>query len=373
MLVTWRLLNPLFFTQTLIWRPGEPISVERFQQQDELTAEWQASPLSYVIVNFIQDYRCRLAHEEAPRQFAVLDEFADEGMTDYVVKLVGFGQAQEATAVGAGALLSVCSDRPGGFLDEEIEALDRLKFMLAIAIRASFQAEIVETLARTYLGRTAGRKVLSGQITRGGGETVEAVIWYCDLRNSTALCERMGMDRYIPFLNDYFTASAGEVQAAGGEILDFIGDAVLAVFPFDEDGVARALEGTARAMGALRRFQRENCGILAECDALANLAGIAIDTGRVVYGNIGIADRLTFSVIGPTVNRVARIETLTKTLREPVLVSRTIADAAPGRWVSRGTYTLDGVAEATELFALARGEDELAPLAPAAAMPLRGA
>jgi adenylate cyclase len=270
--------------------------------------------------------------------------------------LVGFGQVEDAKAVGAGVLITVCSDRPGGFQDEEVEAIDRLKYMLAVAVRSAFQAEIAQTLARTYLGRSAGQKVLSGQITRGGGEVIQAIIWYCDLRDSTGLCERMGMERYIPFLNDYFTAAAGPVAEAGGDILDFIGDAVLAVFPFDNGGISQALQGTHNALCQLRRFQLENCADIGRCAKLADLAGIAIDTGQVVYGNIGTEDRLTFSVIGPTVNRVARIERLTKVLHEPVLATRPIAEAAPGGWLSRGSFHLDGVTEPQELFALADGE-----------------
>jgi len=357
LLVTWRLLNPLFFSEALLWRPGRPVEIERFRHLTEPgNPAFLGAQLRHVLTHKILTYRCRLAETVPPREFAVLDEFADDGMTDYVTLLVGFGEVEDTTAVGAGILLSVCSDRPGGFEDAEIAALQRLKYMLAVAIRSAFQSEIVETLARTYLGRTAGRKVLSGQITRGGGEIVDAVIWYCDLRNSTALCERMGIERYIPFLNNYFTATAGSVVEAGGEVLDFIGDAVLAIFPIEDRGMDDALSATRKALERLRRFQEENCEILGGCEALADLAGIAIDTGRVVYGNIGIADRLTFSVIGPTVNRVARIERLTKTLHEPVLATRPIAEAGPGRWQSRGAFHLDGVTDPLEVFALARGE-----------------
>jgi len=357
LLVTWRLLNPLFFSQTLVWRPGCDVELERFRHREEAgSPSFLRSPLWYVLTNDIETYRCVLARTKAPREFPVLDEFAAEGLTDYVTLLVGFGEVKDNTAVGAGILVSVCSDRPGGFLDEEIEALHRLKYMFAVAIRSSLQAEIAETLARTYLGRSAGRKVLSGQITRGGGEAIDAIIWYCDLRHSTELCERMGIERYISFLNDYFTAAAGPVEAAGGDILDFIGDAVLAVFPIDGCGVEQALEGTRGALSALRRFQLANCNLIGECGVLADLAGIAIDTGRVVYGNIGTEDRLTFSVIGPTVNRVARIERLTKTLHEPVLATRPIVEAAPAGWQSRGSFHLDGVPEPQELFALAGAE-----------------
>lgn len=356
-LVTWRLLNPLFFSQTLIWRPGEPVTVERFRYAESMASpEWIRSPMRHVLDNRLDFFRAPICRLSAPREFPVLDDFAAEGMTDYVSFLVGFGAVRDTKAVGAGILLTVCSDREGGFRDEEIEALGRLKFMLAVAIRSSFQAEIAETLAATYLGRSAGRQVLSGQITRGGGEEIRAVIWYCDLRNSTELCERMGVERYIPFLNDYFTAAAGPVAEAGGDILDFIGDAVLAVFPLHNGGLHQALDATRAALAALRRFQLANCEVIGECGALADLAGIAIDTGRVVYGNIGTEDRLTFSVIGPTVNRVTRIERLTKTLHEPVLATRAIAAAEPGAWQSRGAFYLDGVAEPQELFALTGGE-----------------
>ena len=351
--VTWRLLNPLFFSQSVLWRNGLPVTSERFRYGDgPFTGEWQRSYIPYIVDNELTVYRSRLSNSEAPREFPIFDDLAANGMTDFLSFLVGFGPVTDTKAVGAGVLITVCSDREGGFREDEVEALHRLKYILAVAIRSDFQSQIAETLARTYLGDTAGKSVLSGRITRGDGEAVEAAIWYCDLRNSTALCEHLGVDRYIPFLNDYFTAAAKPVADAGGEILDFIGDAILAIFPLERGGIQAALDGTDGALAALERFRHGHRSILGETHGLADVTGIALDMGTVVYGNIGTEERLTFSVIGPTVNRVARIERLTKVLHEPVLATGAIAAAAPGSWRSRGAFTLDGVDEPQEIFAL---------------------
>ncbi|MEM8664148.1 MAG: adenylate/guanylate cyclase domain-containing protein, partial [Pseudomonadota bacterium] len=208
------------------------------------------------------------------------------------------------------------------------------------------------TIAATYLGKVAGNRVLSGEIARGEGKHIDAVIWYCDLRGSAELCDTLGVDEYLPLLNKYFVATAGPVMREGGDVLDFIGDAVLAIFPLHEDGAHRALRATeaaAREVDALRlsepAFQDRKC--------LADVTGIAIATGSVVYGNIGVPQRLTFSVIGPTVNAVARLEDLTKVIGEPILATENVARhlGADMPFRALGAYRLPGQREAQQIYA----------------------
>ena len=354
LMVGWRLLDPLYLSQTLVWSLGEGIEAERVLFKGSMESErFRVSPVRYLIEQPADEFRRRLEGANEPFQFPVLQDLADAGMTDYLIVKVGFGtEWDDPERPGTGVILSFASDAPGGFTDEHVVAIHRLKHMLALAVRMTIQTDSREVLARTYLGTSAGRKVLDGQIMRGQGQAIDAVIWYCDLRGSTALCERLGMDRYLPLLNDYFGATASPVVEHGGEVLDFIGDAVLAIFPLDDTGVARAVEATGDVLRDLEAFRLANQDVLADRPGVADVAGIAIATGRVVYGNIGIPARLTFSVIGPTVNRVARIEGLTKVLHEPVLVTGSIAEATPDRWLSRGAHLLDGVTERQELFAL---------------------
>ncbi|WP_108659403.1 adenylate/guanylate cyclase domain-containing protein [Acuticoccus kandeliae] len=350
--IAWRLLDPIYFSQNIVWLSGEPMAIERFRHDPSGRPQsYLLSPLKYVIDHDISFFRRRLCETEAPRDFPVLDEFAEIGITDYVLMLVGFGMGEELDMPGAGIILGTSSDAPNGFTDAEIALFQRLKFMLALAARTQMQREAAEQVVTTYLASTAGRSVLGGAIRRGDGAVVDGVIWYCDLRGSTALCETLGMERYVDFLNDYFAATAGPVADAGGEVLDFVGDAVLAIFPKGEDEVARAVAATAEVETSLAAFlERRRADLPGRAD-ISDVAGIAIDVGTVMYGNIGIPTRLTFSVIGSTVNRITRIERLTKTLHVPLLVTAPIAATDPARWRSCGRYALDGVSAPLEVFA----------------------
>ncbi|MCF3934290.1 adenylate/guanylate cyclase domain-containing protein [Acuticoccus sp. M5D2P5] len=349
--IGWRLLDPVFFSQNIVWRAHADLEVERFEYSAEGRPDvYLRSPLRHVVENGIAFFRRRICDPDTPRDFEILSDLADAGISDYILMLIGFGRNAPANVPGAGVIFGAASDAPGGFTDDEIAFLKRVRYMIAVAARMQMLREAAEQLASTYLATSAGRRVLNGEIRRGDGEVVEGVIWYCDLRGSTALCERLGTERYIDLLNDYFSATAGPVAAAGGDVLDFIGDAVLAIFPHREDGVARAIRASEEvrlALGALLERRREE---LADRAEVADLVGIAIDVGRVMYGNIGIPNRLTFSVIGSTVNQVTRIERLTKELHVPLLVTAPIAAIEPARWTSRGTYALDGVSRPLELF-----------------------
>ncbi len=351
-MVGYRLLNPIFNSQTAVWEPETGCAVELHRHgESETSPDFLASPVYRLISSDETEIRRRIEGANAPLEYPVLTALGERGMTDYLAVKVSFTGSAIASAPGDGLVFSFASERQGGFLDEEIEALGRLKRTFALAVRTRMETKMRQTLATTYLGRTAGGRVLGGEIARGEGRAVDAVIWYCDLRGSTALCEQMGVAAYLPLLDDYFSASAGVVDRHGGDILDFIGDAVLAIFPQSDAGLQRALDATREAQDRLAGFAARH-SVFDGRSGVAEIAGIAIDVGTVVYGNIGIEERLTFSVIGPSVNKVARIERLTKTLRETVLVTDAVAKAAPELFRSRGTFALDGVAGAQELFGL---------------------
>jgi len=355
LMLGWRLLDPLYLSQSLICRPGVGVTAERFRHGEaQASPEYLRSPIAHILANDdMVELRQRIDGVNEPFPFAMMDDLRDEGFTDYRLSKIGFGELPVADRPGGGMILSSASDRPGGFTDEELDALRRLDYMVALMVRSSMEEDMRATLATTYLGRMAGQKVLSGQIARGEGQSIDAVIWYCDLRGSTALCETMGVSAYLPLLNDYFSAMAEPIVAHGGQILDFIGDAVLAIFPLESDAIERAQRATFAALGNLERF-RASHRVLAGRSDPADITGIAIATGTVVYGNIGIPTRLTFSVIGPTVNKVARIERLTKALREPVLVTEPITRAAPHLWRACGDHSLEGVEGTAKLFAYDR-------------------
>jgi adenylate cyclase len=212
---------------------------------------------------------------------------------------------------------------------------------------------LTTTLLDTYVGRHAGERVLTGQIRRGSGETIRAVVWFSDLRGFTALSERLPGADLIALLNAYFDCVGAAIDAAGGEILKFVGDAVLAIFPLSD---AAALPEVSRAALAAALRAREGLAKLRAVPGGDVLDfGTALHVGEVLYGNIGTANRLDFTVIGPTVNLTARIESLTSATGEPILLSADLARAIGAGIESAGRHRVKGVAEPVEVFRPVRG------------------
>jgi adenylate cyclase len=199
------------------------------------------------------------------------------------------------------------------------------------------------TLLDTYLGKYTGQRVLEGSIKRGDGENIHAVIWFCDLRDSTALTESLGRDEYLSILNQFFDCMAGAVLEHGGEVLKFIGDAVLAIFPIeDPDSPEAAGHAIDAAQDAQRRIAIINQqGVEHGVKAIG--FGVGMHIGNLMYGNIGTPGRLDFTVIGSAVNEASRIESMCKTLDKTILFSAEFARHFPTRLESLGVHTLRGV------------------------------
>jgi adenylate cyclase len=347
-LLSWSTLHPLIEAETALWLPGEaPRSAQHAHDQQD-TEDWLQSPIRAFVTSDEKHLRRRLCDANAALEFPLLRTLRDKGFTDYIILSTPFELPTSNPYDIAGIMVSWSTKAEGGFTEDALGQIDYLQMRLALACRANVQSRIARTIAETYLGKRAGGQVISGRIRHGDGEALDAVIFYCDLRGSTALADRLAPDDYLTHLNAYFEATAGAVIAHGGEVLDFIGDAVLAVFPMDELGLQAA---THNAMDAVAEVRRR----LASARKLTPHplgCGIALSSGRVMFGNIGVAERLTFSVIGPTVNAAARIEAMTKRLDTEVLVTAEIADQAPERFRAAGRFPLDGFSTPVELFAL---------------------
>jgi adenylate cyclase len=250
-----------------------------------------------------------------------------------------------------GMFVSWAADRPSGFTDDDLATLQRIQRRFAVACKTMIQARIARNIAEAYLGRETGRRVLSGSIRLGDGEATRALVWFSDLRNSTRLAETMPSGAFLELLNLYFECSARPAIAAGGEVLAFVGDAVLAIFPVTDDAELPAL--TERVLAALQESLTTTDRINAERVSENREPiryGIGLNIGTVMYGNIGVPERLSFSAVGPTVIEVARIEKLTKTIGARVLATREIASLAPQMWRSVGEHRLEGVGQPQELF-----------------------
>jgi adenylate cyclase len=197
-------------------------------------------------------------------------------------------------------------------------------------------------LLDVYLGQNAAERVLSGGFRRGSGQLLTAAIWYCDLRGFTSLSDRLPTREVVPLLDRYFETVAGPVVARGGEILKFIGDAVLAVFPTGPEGPRSACE---RALAAAE----ESLRVVADLRPLS--IGVGLHLGEVMYGNIGARERLDFTVIGAAVNEVCRVESLCKELSVPLLMTGRFAEQlAHQGCVPLGLHALKGVAEPQPVF-----------------------
>lgn len=359
-LLGWVTLHPLFRAETAVWHAeGGVKHAQHRHDTEEDDAGWLQSPIRAVLQSGESRLRRRLAHANAELDYSVCHQLRDEGFTDYLLLATYFDlSASRIYAEKSGIIVTWATRAAGGFDDEAVDQIEYLQARLALACRANIQSRVAATIADTYLGHRAGQRVLSGQIRHGDGEIIDAVIFYCDLRDSTAIAEKLGPERYLRHLNAYFDATAGAVSAEGGEILDFIGDAVLAVFPTDLGGFEAA---TRRALCALDSVRTRICAANGYGEAPLR-CGVALSAGRVMFGNIGIADRLTFSVIGQTVNAAARIEALTKTVALAAtqecsaLVTAEIAAVAPQAFTSAGRFVLEGFAEPVELYRPTNGQ-----------------
>lgn len=351
-MITYQTLHPTIDIEMAVWRRGKGVELEQYAPRADEPQSWRDSPLKFMLDSNMNMFRRRLTGPEATHDFPVLQSFADNGYTDYYAMATEF-QTHSMIQVNnpRGILISWCTDRPSGFSDNDINALQRIQRRFAVSCKTVIQSNISRNIAETYLGPRAAEKVLSGNIHRGDGEVTRAVVWYSDMHGSTRLADTMPQEHYLELLNDYFESSAGAVQAAGGEVLEFIGDAVLAIFPVESDqDIPKAAESASIAVqDALSRGE--------QCNSERRVAGkatfdfsIAVTLGEVMFGNIGIAKRLSFSVIGPTVNEASRIEKLTRTLNVKALATASVANATPGFWKRGQEHQLAGVSLPVCLF-----------------------
>jgi adenylate cyclase len=277
------------------------------------------------------------------RKHAVYDEMRAKGLTDYVAWPLYH-------TLGKQHVVTFATDRPGGFDNAHIASLLKLLPVLALVSEIRTKNRLAQTLLETYVGSHASELILAGATRRGSGTTVRAAIMICDLRDFTAISDNWPRDDVIDLLNGYFDAISEPIARHGGEILKFIGDGLLAIFPLSEPSAcANLLRAVAEAHQAMVALNEMNSGT---GRAPLNY-GTGVHVGDVMYGNIGSRARLDFTVIGPAVNMASRLETLTKQLGRTVLLSRAFADFVEGDFdLERlGEYPVRGFNDPIELFA----------------------
>ena len=342
-----RTLNPQLFAIGYTWqRNSDEIEVFEATHGIRRSERYLNSPFA-PIVEGEGGVRRRLEGPDPRLDYPILHELLEEGATDYVALPLKFSDGQIN-------ILALTSDAPGGFSTRQLGHLYEILPNLARQLEAHAHRKSAVSLLRTYLGRNAGRRVWEGRVERGDREEMHAVIWVADLRESTALAQALPRDEYLALLNDYFDAVAGSVIEHGGEVLKFIGDAVLGIFPIsdpDHPKPEACMSALAAAKSARDAIAALNADRAANgCEPLQ--FGIGLHRGDLAYGNVGTEQRLDFTVIGAAVNEATRIENLTKTVGQPVLVSQLFAQSVSCPLVSVGTHTLRGVDGEREIFSV---------------------
>ena len=331
--------HPQWLGVRVAWRPGLlEADLRTIEYGARESDNYRQSP-----ARFIRDggteVRGRLDRTAAADDpYPLFDELRREGVTDYVAWPFRFSQNKSH-------FITFATDRPGGFHDEDIELLNELLPVLASVTEVRLKNRFARLLLDTYVGPHAGEAILAGATTRGSGFTVEAAIVVVDLRGFTSISDMWPRDDVIALLNDYFDALSEPIERHGGEILKFMGDGLLAIFPGDASAAIHAVADICRAMAALNAT-REARGL----DALGY--GVGVNFGDVMYGNIGSKTRLDFTVIGPAVNVASRLESLTKEMKPNVLFSAAfVAKASCGGLLRPiGTFPLRGVGQPLDVF-----------------------
>jgi adenylate cyclase len=353
--VGFRILHPLFDGMSINWTAEEGVAVEYFGNLDVDNSVYRLSPFYYMLSNQEAEFRLRLDRDTHTDDFPLLVGLRDKGHTDYLALIVTFGDAPLHPESHDGLGTSWSTRDPGGFTEDHVCAMRQVLAPLSLALRVVIKDQITRNALNTFHGPLVGGRILSGTIKRGDGERLAAALWYSDLRNSTGLADQLSVETFLDLLNVYFDCAAGAVIAEGGQVLDIVGDAILAFFPVEdsceEDACAAALRAAAGAQTRLAAIKEE------DCSRGADIAfGIGVHFGDVVFGNAGTAERLKFGVIGRAVNEVARMQDMAKLLGQPVVVSDTVVSKAPDdlglRLQDLGRHDLRGIPEARKLWAL---------------------
>jgi adenylate cyclase len=349
-------LHPIFEGRGFRWNDietNESVSFEyRSTEQGAAAQNWRRSIFYHMLEHGHDELGIDLA-DCASLDFSIIDELAAKGHRHFLAFVHRFGETGTLGQMDCFYSYWV-TRRAEGFGEQGLSALRDLVPVLGLAFKSAAQVDIARTLGRVYLGRDASEQVLRGRISRGVTERISAVLWFSDLRGSTAISESIGPDEIIPFLNDYAQAAIDAVHEKGGDVLKLIGDGVLAMFTGEDMAHAKRA-----ALRAEHRFRRNMASLNARRAAEGRpttSAYVGLHVGEVFYGNIGSEDRLDFTVVGPAVNEVSRIASMCRSVDRELLASsdfRSGLDATGrGYLVSTGRFALRGIGRAQDLYTL---------------------
>jgi adenylate cyclase len=339
-----RTLHPDIVGRNFVWKLGGEVVVGSANYEMLDSEEFRASPLAIVFAE-AREIRALLDGPDGNR-FPIFAELREEGTTDYLaLPLLNVDGSVHAS--------SWTTKQPGGFTDVQLKALRDLIPPLSRLIEVTRLRFMSTILLDTYVGNRAGERILGGQIRRGHAESMHAAIWLSDLRGFTALSDRLPAETVVDILNQYFDCQVSAIATHGGEVLKFMGDGLLAVFPIDEY-IGDSKKVCAQVLNAARAAR-------ANVDAMQFPIGetierfrfgVALHVGKILYGNIGGGNRLDFTCIGPAVNLAARLEKIAGRLHRTVVASAAFSGACPGGWEDLGEFPIAGFSKAERVYGL---------------------
>jgi adenylate cyclase len=340
-----RTLHPDIYGRAFFWRPSTDVVVTNADSDPRDTPEFRDSPLA-ILYDSGQEVRYRLNDPETKR-FPFFEDMRAEGATDYIALPLWFID-------GSIHASSWITRRRGGFSDQDLEGLRSLVRPLARIVEIVNWRRTAATLLDTYVGNRAGERILAGEIRRGHAETMQAAIWLSDLRGFTRLSDRLAPETVVDILNQYFDCQVPAIRKFGGEILKFMGDGLLAVFPIAHDG-SNLGEVCGRMLDAAREA-RANVEAMhyPKGEGVERFRfGVALHIGDILFGNIGGSSRLDFTCIGPAVNLAARLEKIAGRLARTVVASEAFAGVCAQGWTDLGEFPIAGFSKVQRVFGLA--------------------
>ena len=343
-------LHPEVFGRNFVWRAATgavEVGSAPFGVQD--SDEFKNSPFR-LLYEAGQEVRYRLA-DPASRAFGFFDGMRAEGATDYFATPLRFLD-------GSIHATSWSTNAAQGFSEDHLNAIRLIIPALSRLVEGIGLRRVAITLLDTYVGSRAGARILAGDIRRGHAETMRVAIWLSDMRGFTALSDRLPPETVVQVLNGFFDCQVAAIAAQGGEVLKFMGDGLLAVFPILEAGDG---DDSEMVCGRVLTAAREACAGVSSLSfpTVGNAMGpvrfgIGLHVGRVLYGNIGGGNRLDFTCIGPAVNLAARLEKIAGRLGRTIVASSDFAAVTRGGWMDLGEFPISGFASSERVYGLSQ-------------------
>jgi adenylate cyclase len=337
-------LHPDALGRSFVWRPGAEVVVDTADFDLLESDRFYQSPFAILYVSG-HEVGHRLDDPESER-FPFYDDMRVEGVTEHIALPLHFTD-------GSLHATGWATKEPGGFSDEHLSALRSILPPFTRLAEIFALRRTAASLLDTYVGNRAGERIMSGQIRRGHAESMRAAIWLSDLRGFTALSDRLAPETVVDILNQYFDCQVPAIRKHGGEILKFMGDGLLAVFPIAKDGgnlgevCGRVLEAAREAKAAVDAMQYPSGESIERFRF-----GVALHIGEILFGNIGGLSRLDFTCIGPSVNLTARLEKIAGKLGRTVVASSAFANVLANAWTELGEFPIAGFAQPQRVFGM---------------------